>query len=59
MTINEIQDEIIQEFADFDDWDKQGLIYAWLMKQNGLNVKEIRFVALLKDHSKSKARKER
>ena len=45
-------------FADFDDWDKQGLIYAWLMKQNGLNVKEIRFVALLKDHSKSKARKE-
>lgn len=43
-------------YLDFDDWDKQGLIYAWLMKQNGLNVKEIRFVALLKDHSKSKAR---
>ena len=45
-------------FADFSDWDKQGLIYAWLMKQNGLSVKEIRFVALLKDHSKSKARKD-
>ena len=42
----------------FEDWDKQGLIYAWLMKQNGLNVKEIKFVALLKDHSKSKARTE-
>ena len=44
------------QFNDFTDWDKQGLIYAWLMKQNGLNVKEIKFVALLKDHSKSKAR---
>ena len=46
------------QFNDFSDWDKQGLIYAWLMKQNGLNVKEIKFVALLKDHSKSKARKD-
>ena len=64
----DLQNEIIYDwktasvykwtFADFGDWDKQGLIYAWLMKQNGLNVKEIRFVALLKDHSKSKARKE-
>lgn len=44
------------QFNDFADWDKQGLIYAWLMKQNGLKVKEIKFVALLKDHSKSKAR---
>jgi len=44
------------QFADYDDWNKQGLIYAWLLKQNGLNVKEIKFVALLKDHSKSKAR---
>jgi len=44
------------QFNDFSDWDKQGLIYAWLMKQNGLKVKEIKFVALLKDHSKSKAR---
>lgn len=44
------------QFQDFSDWDKQGLIYAWLMKQNGLKVKEVKFVALLKDHSKSKAR---
>lgn len=44
------------KFKDFSDWDKQGLIYAWLMRQNGLNVKEIKFVALLKDHSKSNAR---
>ena len=45
------------QFNDFTDWDRQGLIYAWLMKQNGLKVKEIKFVALLKDHSKSMARK--
>lgn len=43
-------------YQDFDDWKKQGLIYSWLMKQNGLNVKKCRFIALLKDHSKSKAR---
>ena len=43
-------------FNDFSDWKKQGLIYAWLMKQNGLEVKECRFIALLKDHSKSKAK---
>ena len=46
------------KFNDFSDWDKQGLIYAWLMKKNGLNVKEIKFVALLKDHSKSNAKKD-
>ena len=44
------------QFQDFDDWRKQGLIYSWLLKQNGLNVKKCRFIALLKDHSKSKAR---
>lgn len=44
------------QFNDFDDWRKQGLIYSWLLKQNGLNVKKCRFIALLKDHSKSKAR---
>lgn len=44
------------QFQDFNDWYRQGMIYAWLMKQNGLNVKRCKFVALLKDHSKSKAR---
>lgn len=43
-------------FNDFEDWRKQGLIYAWLMKQNGVIVKKCRFIALLKDHSKSKAK---
>ena len=44
-------------FQDFEDWKRQGLIYAWLLKQSGLNVRHIRFIALLKDHSKSEAKK--
>ena len=44
-------------FQDFDDWKKQGLIYTWLLRQSGLNVRHIRFIALLKDHSKSEAKK--
>ena len=44
------------QFNDFSDWYKQGMVYAWLMKKSGLNVKRCRFIALLKDHSKSKAR---
>ncbi|MBO7715973.1 MAG: hypothetical protein J6S85_20580 [Methanobrevibacter sp.] len=44
------------QFADFDDWYKQGMIYAWLMKKNGVEVKRCEFIALLKDHSKSKAK---
>jgi len=42
---------------DFQEWRMQGLIYAWLLKQNGLNVRHIRFVALLKDHSKTEAKR--
>ncbi len=42
--------------GDFADWYKQGMTYAWLLKQNGLDVRRCRFIALLKDHSKSKAK---
>lgn len=42
--------------SDFSDWYKQGMTYAWLLKQNGLDVRRCRFIALLKDHSKSKAK---
>lgn len=42
--------------GDFANWRKQGLTYAWLLKQNGLDVRRCRFIALLKDHSKSKAK---
>ena len=44
------------KFKDFKDWYRQGLTYAWLLRKNGFEVSKCRFVALLKDHSKSKAR---
>ena len=44
------------QFGDFADWRSQGLTYAWLLKKTGLDVKRCRFVALLKDHSKTKAK---
>lgn len=46
------------KFADFSDWKFQGLVYAWLLKQEGLEVKECRFVAMFKDFSKTKAKTE-
>lgn len=42
------------QFNDFSDWKQQGLTYAWLLKQHGLDVKRCKFVALLKDFSYSK-----
>lgn len=44
------------QFADFNDWRRQGMTYAWLLKQSGLDVKKCVFIALLKDHSKTKAK---
>ncbi len=44
------------QYKDFEDWHRQGLVYAWLMKQAGLKVRKCRFIAILKDHSKSKAK---
>ena len=44
-------------YKDFEDWRMQGLIYAWLLKKSGLNVRHIRFVALLKDFSKTEAKR--
>ena len=62
----DLQKEILEDWktaavwkvinGDFKDWKAQGLTYAWLMKQSGLIVNRCRFVALLKDHSKSKAK---
>ena len=43
-------------YHDFDDWKKQGLIYAYLLGKNGLKVKHCKFVAMLKDFSKTKAK---
>ena len=44
-------------YGDFEDWRRQGLVYAWLMKQNKLNVRKCRFIAFLKDHSKTEAKR--
>lgn len=44
-------------YGDFADWKNQGLTYAWLMKQHGLNVKRCEFTAFLKDHSKTEAKR--
>ena len=46
------------KFKDFEDWRKQGLIYAWLLQKNGFEVKTCRFVALIKDHSKRDAKRD-
>jgi hypothetical protein len=61
MAIGEIADwkscsvyKILKE--DFEDWRKQGLIYAWLLHKNGFLVKTCRFIAIMKDHSMRKAR---
>lgn len=43
-------------FGDFTDWRRQLLIYAWMLIQMGFDVKSGEVIALLKDHSKSKAK---
>jgi hypothetical protein len=47
------------KFEDFDDWHRQGMIYAWLLAKNGFKAEKCRFIALLKDHSKSDASRDR
>lgn len=45
------------KFQSFDDWRRQGLIYAWLLKQQGLEVKRCRFIAMLRDWTKGEAQR--
>jgi len=46
------------KFNDFEDWYKQGMIYAWLLTKNGFKAEKCRFIALLKDHSKIEAERD-
>ena len=46
-------------FNDFTDWYLQGMIYAWLLTRNKFPVFNCRFIALLKDHSKTDAARNR
>lgn len=43
--------------GDFQDWEEQGLVYAWLLRKNNLPCNKIRFIALLKDHSKTESKR--
>lgn len=43
---------------DFSEWEKQALVYAWLFKKNGLEVKKVIFTAEFKDFSQSQAEKD-
>jgi hypothetical protein len=46
------------KFGDFNDWYLQGMIYAWLLTKNKFPVNRCRFIALLKDHSKTDAKRD-
>lgn len=46
------------KFGDFSDWHMQGMIYAWLLSHSNFPVKHCRFIALLKDHSKTEMMKD-
>jgi len=41
---------------DFTDWKLQGLMYAWLLRQQGLYTAKIQFIAFLKDWQLSKSK---
>jgi hypothetical protein len=43
-------------YKSFDDWRKQTLIYCYLLQKSGFPANKSRIVALLKDHSKLKAK---
>lgn len=43
-------------FGEFDDWKRQTLCYVWMLRQIGFDAKRGEIVAMLKDHSKTKAK---
>ena len=46
-------------FGEFDDWKRQTLCYVWMLRQIGFDAKRGEIVAMLKDHSKTKAKADR
>lgn len=42
--------------GDFEDWFRQGAMYAWLLFKNGKIVEKCRFIAFIKDYSKAKSK---
>jgi len=45
-------------YKDFEDWRKQGLMYAWLCLRNGYIVKKVIFYVFLKDWTAREKRKQ-
>lgn len=43
-------------YGEWDDYRKQTLIYCWMLRKIGFDAKRGQIVAMLKDHSKSKAK---
>jgi hypothetical protein len=46
-------------YEDYEDWRKQLLMYAWMMRQINFWVDRGQIIAILKDHSKTKAQRDR
>ncbi len=44
------------KFKEFDDWRRQVLCYCWMLRELGFGARRGEIVALLKDHSKTKAK---
>lgn len=44
---------------DFDDWRRQLLVYAYMLNKNGFPCTRGEVVAIMKDHSKTKAKREK
>ena len=46
-------------YDEWDDYRKQTLIYCWMLRKLGFEANKGQIVALLKDHSKSKAKRDK
>lgn len=44
------------KFGDYSDWREQTLMYCWMLRRLGFDAKRGEVVAMLKDHSKTKAK---
>lgn len=59
--VDDVRDNILTDYktcsvykitaGDFSDWEKQCLIYAWLLSKQGIFVEKIRVIAFIKDWS--------
>ena len=43
-------------YKDFEDWRKEMLIYAWMVKDMGFDIDKAKAIAFIKDHNKTKSK---